>query len=1031
MNNYKLLNNIFGWVAFVIATATYLVTMEPTGSFWDCGEFIAAAYKLEVGHPPGAPFFMLLGRIATMFGNSADPASYARMANALSGIASGFTILFLFWTITAMAKKLFAENKEELTQGNIFAIMGAGLVGALTYTFSDTFWFSAVEGEVYATSSMFTALVFWLIMKWDEKVGEGDPRADRYLILIAYFIGISIGVHLLNLLCIPAIAYIYYFRKYPNTNRKGFIIAGIVGFAVLMFVQYGIIPGFVSIAAKFEKFFVNNMKMGFNSGLFVYVLFVAALVVGGIIYTRRKGLVNWNTAFVSLAVILIGYSSYSVILIRSNAQTPMNENDPSNAFTLLSYLNRDQYGERPLVYGQYFNAKLDPAKPYKDGSPVYYKDLKNKKYSVADDREESIPNYDPKYCTVFPRMWSPEHAAAYRSWADIKGPANKKPSYGSNLKFLFRYQMDWMWFRYFMWNFSGRQNDIQGGGDPLDGNWISGIGPVDSFRLGNQSDLPETLANNKGKNKYFMLPFLLGVIGLIFQFMRDNKRAWTVLLMFLFMGVLINVFLNPTPQQPRERDYAYVGSFYAYSIWVGLGVLGIYELLRKRTGQQGAAIGATVLGVVMSPVLLAKENWDDHDRSHRFTSSDFAKNYLDSCAPNAILFTNGDNDTFPLWYVQEVEGYRTDVRVVNLSLLNTDWYVDQMKRKAYESDAVPFSLTQDEYRQGTRDAVLIIDQNADSTAYMPVANAMKQVRGSEVYNPRGYKKGYHYFTSSRLVIPVDKDKVIKNGTVPAELADRVDNVYWDLSGNNVLYKKDLMILDLLATNNWERPVYFAITVGDDSYLNLEPYFSLEGLAYRLIPVRQESMDGQLGTVDTKKMYDNVVNKFRWGNMADERVYLDENNLRMTMNFRNNFARLATALLQEGKKDQAKKAIDRCLEVMPDKTVPYNFYCLPLAQVYYELGEKEKAQQIIDRIKDYMNQEYKYYISLPASHRKTINMTIKRTEAIIKRIEYVENVMKMRAAGAADAQGPKDTLKGQSNQAAANDTPKKLAQPADK
>lgn len=1032
MNNYKLLNNAFGWLAFFIATGVYLITMEPTGSFWDCGEFILAAKTLGVGHPPGAPVFMLLGRIFTLFGNPEDPASYARMVNALSGIASGFTILFLFWTITAIGKKLLIEKgKEELTQGNIFAIIGAGLVGALCYTFSDTFWFSAVEGEVYATSSMFTALVMWLIFKWDERVAEGDPRADRYLVLIAYLVGIAIGVHLLNLLCIPAIGYIYYFRKYKNTTQKGFILAGIISFGVLMFVQYGIIPGFISLAAFFEKGFVNTLGLPFNSGLIFYILLLTGLLVFGLVYTRRKGLVNWNTIVLSLAVIFIGYSSYAVIMIRSNAKTPMNENDPSNVFSMLSYINRDQYGQRPLFYGQYYNAPLDKKDPYKDGNPIYFKDEKKGKYSIADEQKSSIPNFDKKYCTVFPRMWSsdPQHVTSYMNWINMPaGAKTKVPSFGQNIGFMVKYQMNWMWWRYFMWNFSGRQNDIQGAGGPLDGNWITGINFIDSFFIGDQSDLPDTLANNKGRNNYFMLPFLLGVLGLIFHFRKDNKTAWTVLLLLLFLGVLINVFLNPTPQQPRERDYAYVGSFYAYAIWVGLGVLGLYDLLRKRAAGATAALGATVLGLLVAPALMAKDNWDDHDRSNRFTSADFAKNYLDSCAPNAILFTNGDNDTFPLWYVQEVEGYRTDVRVVNLSLLNTDWYVNQLKRKAYLSNAVPFSMTEDEYRQGTRDAVLILDNDrANDTNYVDINVALKQVRSTDVYRPQGSSgTGYNYFKHSHLFIPVDKAKVVANGTVPASLADRVAPVMWDLSDKGVLYKKDMMILDLLATNNWERPVYFAITVGDESYLNLEPYFQLEGLAYRLIPVAQASPDGQIGTVNTEIMYKNVVEKFKWGNMNDPKVYLDETNLRMTMNFRNNFSRLAASLLQEGKKDLAKKTLDRCMEIMPDNIIAYNYFVLPIANIYYELGDKQKAKEILAKLKNNMTQELAYYKGLRPSLRKAIGPVISRTDAILQRVLYLENMFLQREAGLGNPAGPNAQNSQQGTQKLPVDSPKAQA-----
>lgn len=1001
MNNYKLLNNIFGWLTFAISATVYLITMEPTGSFWDCGEFIAAAYKLMVGHPPGAPMFMLLGNLFTQFADPSDPSSVARAVNALSGVMSAFTILFLFWTITAIARKIVLYTKEELTQANIIAITGSGLVGALAYTFSDTFWFSAVEGEVYATSSMFTALVVWLIFKWDQKVEDGDIYADRYLILIAYFVGISIGVHLLNLLCIPAIGYVYYFRQTKKYTTGGFILAGIISFAVLLFIQYGVIPGFVTLAAKFELMAVNTMGLPFNSGIYIYCALVVGLLIGGIAYTRLRNKVNANTALIALATIFIGYSSYAVILIRSNANTVMNENEPSNAFALLSYLNRDQYGDRPLFYGQYYNARVTG---YKDGSPTYYKDFEKNKYMVGDDGKNSKPEYDPKFSTILPRMWSSDHADEYRSWAGIKGPKSKKPTFGQNLTFLYDYQIRWMWIRYFLWNFSGRQNDIQGSGGPDNGNWITGIGFIDSLMYGDQETLPESLKNNKGRNAYFMLPLFLGLLGLVYTFSKDRRQGWVILLMFVFMGIFINMYLNPTPSQPRERDYAYVGSFYAFSIWVGLGVMGLFDLISKYLkGNAGAAI-ATSIGVLAAPVLMATQNWDDHDRSNRYTSRDIARNYLDSCEPNAILFTNGDNDTFPLWYVQEVEGYRTDVRVVNLSLLNTDWYINQMKRQVYNSAPVPFSLPDAAYRQGTRDYVLV-NAGPEDTVYTDIKRVLALAASNETLPLQNGEK-VNFINTNKLYIGVNKEKVLANGTVPQKFADKIQPIYWDLGKRFVLYKKDLMILDLLANNNWERPVYFAVTVGGDSYLGLEKYFMQTGLCYKIVPMVATPVDGQDGMVDTDKMYTNLIEKFQWGNMNDPNVYLDETNMRMTMNFRNNFARLATALYVEGKKDKAIKTLDKCVEVMPNNAIPYDFMMINICALYYTLAEKDKAFAILNTIKDRYTKELTYYKGLDKSTQKLMATDAYRAESYLERITRLETEMKTKTPDQVDFFGLK-------------------------
>lgn len=932
MKKYNLINNLTGWLAFAIATTVYFLTLEETGSFWDCGEFIAAAFKLQVGHPPGAALFLLIGRIFSLFAFG-DVTKVAIMVNALSALASSFTILFLFWSITHLARKMVKVADDQLTTANYLAIMGSGFVGAIAYTFSDSFWFSAVEGEVYAMSSFFTALVFWAILKWEHHADE--KHADKWLILIAYLMGLSVGVHLLNLLTIPALAYVYYFKKHKPTTQ-GLLLTAVAGVAILGFIQYGIIQGFVAIGAKFDLLFVNSFGMPFWSGFLFFVALLIIAIVFGLKYSVRKNLPQLNTAILCFSFILLGYASYAQVVIRSMANPPMDENNPENAFALLSYLNREQYGDRPLLYGQYYNAKMIDQQ---EGATTYAES--DGKYKETGKKIE--PVYDPKACTLFPRMHSSQdnHIQAYKEWAKIR--SDRTPTMGENLGFFFSYQMGHMFWRYFLWNFAGRQNDLQGHGSSLKGNWISGIKFIDEARLGPMDQYAETLGNNKSMNKFYMLPLILGLVGMFFQFRKNLHDGSIVMLLFFFTGIAIVIYLNQTPYQPRERDYAYAGSFYAFAIWIGLGVMALANWMSKKLPQTIASGAAFAISFGAVPIVMAKEGWDDHDRSHRFTSRDFAYNYLNSCAPNAIIFTNGDNDTFPLWYAQEVEGIRTDVRVINLSLLNTDWYIEQMHLKAYDSEPVPFSMTYDKVIQGTRDYLPIFDrqQFADHLNLKDVIEFVS----SDLAQAKTMTQGgmeINYFPTSKFSIPVDSAKVIANGTVPKEMASRiVKELKFDVNpeGNrNYLMKADIMILDLLAHNNWERPVYFAITVGNDSYLNLEDYFQLEGMAYRLMPVRNEKRnDGQLGSVNTNVMYDKLVNVFKWGNMSDPRVYLDQNNLNMTMNLRNNFGRLAESLLQEGKRDSAMKVLDKCVQEMPDKTIPYNIMMIRIAEMYYQVA----------------------------------------------------------------------------------------------
>lgn len=972
-------NNITGWLVFTIATVVYALTIEPTTSFWDCGEYISTAYKLQVGHPPGAPFFQIMGAVFALF-SFGDVTQVAKMINLMSALSSSFTILFLFWTITAFGRKILTAKNEELNTGSLLAVLGAGAVGGLAYTFSDSFWFSAVEGEVYAMSSFFTALAFWLVLKW-ERVAD-QPGADRWIVLIAYMMGLSIGVHMLALLVIPPIVMLYYYKKH-KTDRKGFVLANVVGVIILAFVFKVLFPFVLSFSSKFEIFFTNSLGMPFNVGTIVFGIILIAAIVLGLRYTKKKGYVLLNTGIVCVIFMIIGYSSFTTLVIRSNANTPIDENNPEDAVGLLSYLNREQYGDFPLLYGWYYNSPLDRKQPFKDGKPRYEKDEAAGKYIMIDNGKDAIPNYDSEYQSIFPRMWDrndPSHADTYKEWGKVKTPDSKRPSFAENFRFFWSYQLNYMYWRYFMWNFAGRQNDEQGRGGLSEGNWISGINFIDESRIGPQENLPAPRANNKGRNKYYLLPLALGLIGLLYHYKKHPKDAYVNTLLFLMTGIAIVVYVNQYAYQPRERDYAYVGSFYAFAVWIGLGAMAIWDFLRKKTASKVAAVLTTVMCLALVPGIMAKENWDDHDRSNRYTALDFAKNYLSSCAPNAILFTNGDNDTFPLWYVQEVEGYRTDVRVVNLSLLNTDWYIDQLKRAAYDSPPVPFSLEKPQYRQGTRDVVYYQEKGNSAQRRWDVSEMMKWIASDDKSTKvSGGGREFDFYPTKKLRIPVDRAKVMANGTVSAKDSARVqDYLDWDLT-NNSLYKRDVMIIDLLANNNWERPIYFAITVGNSpsAFLNLSDYFQLEGMAFRLVPFRTNSMDRQLGEVNSAVAYDNMMNKFVWGNMQDPDIYLDETNRRMAMNFRNNFARVADQFREEGDIESAVKALDRAIEIMPDHVITFDYFNLPIAIAYYRCGEIEKGDAVIRTLARHQVDELVYFSQFKGSFQKAVQNELGR------------------------------------------------------
>ena len=951
---YQKLNNIIGWLSFTIAFLVYFSTIEPTVSFWDCGEYISTAYKLEVGHPPGAPFFQLLGRFFSLF--ATDSSMVAYMINLMSALSSAFTILFLFWTITALAKKL-VTNSQDINLSQSISILGSGFVGALAYTFSDSFWFSATEGEVYAMSSFFTAITFWAILKWESEAD--DKFASRWIILIAYLIGLSIGVHLLNLLAIPAVVFIYYFKKYSVNKLDLFKV---FLFAVILTggLQGVLIPGIVNLSGKFELFFVNTVGLPFNYGTIIYFLLILIVIVYGLKYATKKNKVVLRISLISFAFILIGYSTFFILVIRSNANTPIDENNPEDAVSLLAYLNREQYGDWPIVKGQYYNANIVALE---DGSPVYTKDKEKGKYVITNDRKNSKPVYNPKFSSIFPRMWSSSqssHSKGYQQWSGHNN-TQKPPTFSQNLKYFFSYQIGHMYWRYFMWNFSGRQNDIQGHGEINKGNWLSGISFIDNGirGLGAQDILPQNMANNKGRNIYFMLPFILGLLGLFYQYQKNKKDTFVVLLLFIFTGLAIVVYLNQPPFQPRERDYAYVGSFYAFAIWIGLGVLAVIDALSKKINTKNSAVIGTLICLLLVPSLMAKENWDDHDRSDRYTARDVAINYLNSCAPNAIIFTNGDNDTFPLWYAQEVEGIRTDIRVVNLSLFNTDWYIDQMKRAAYDAAPIPSQMSWDKYKQGTRDYVIIKD---NGKGYVDVKSVVDFIASDNDKTKGMTRNGQKadYCPTNKLKLTINKKDIIRKGIVHANDTSRiVDEIKWDLKGGSI-NKNEMMVLDILANFNWDRPIYFAITVGSENFMGLEKYFQLEGLAYRFVPYLAKSDDGQTGEVATDIMFENLIHKFKWGNMQDPNIYLDETNMRMTMNFRNNFARLADALIRKGDFERAEIVLDRCIEIMPNEAVPYNYFNLPIAEGYYKIGKDEKAKKIISILTEIYFDELQYY-----------------------------------------------------------------------
>ena len=1052
MKQFKLVDNVLGWITFLVAAFVYCSTIEPTASFWDCPEFITTGYKLEVGHPPGAPFFMLTANLFSHF--ASDPSQVAKMVNTMSALLSATTILFLFWSITHLTRRLIMKDWSCLTTPKLIAIEASGLVGALIYTFSDTFWFSAVEGEVYAYSSAFTAIVFWLILKWEDKADEA--HSDRWLVLIAYMTGLSIGVHLLNLLCIPAIVLVYCYRRFPNIELKGSLIALVVSFVIVAAVLYGVVPGIITVGGWFELFFVNTLGCPFNTGEVVYIFLLVATVIWAIYETytdrslKRQNLAfvlsvgmlgipfygfGWsavvigivvlvalwfvlgyrkrvekklvpvitarvkNTALLCMLMLMIGYSSYAVIVIRSTANPPMDQNSPEDIFTLGSYLSRDQYGDRPLAYGQAYTSQVafdvqgNMCIPKRTkGAPVYQRKEKASKeekdsYFVVTTKDKMVYAQN----MVFPRMYSSDHAQAYESWlggvtgTDVpydrcgESVMVKMPSQWDNIRFFLSYQCNFMYWRYFMWNFCGRQNDIQGNGEAEHGNWITGISFIDNLMYGDQSKLPDDLKNNKGHNVFYGLPLLLGLIGLFWQAWRGRRgirQFWVVFFLFFMTGLAIVIYLNQTPMQPRERDYAYAGSFYAFAIWCGIGVAALYDMIaRKMKGVNPTAIAAVVaLLCVLVPIQMASQTWDDHDRSGRYTCRDFGQNYLMTLQDkgNPIIFTNGDNDTFPLWYNQETEGVRTDARVCNLSYVNTDWYIDQMKRPAYDSPSLPITWPRLDFCSGTNEYVRVQPELKEQVLqfYKENPEEAKQQFGDDPFEVRNVMKYWvrsknadmHVIPTDTLYLDIDKEAVKRSGMMMA--SDTIpDRMVISLKGKAALYKGELMMLEIVSQANWTRPVYVATTVGSDNYLNLGDNFVREGLANRITPFTTNAPGAK--NFDTEKTYNNVMNRYKWGGLEQKGLYIDETVMRMCYTHRHLMADLALQLIAEGKTDKALNVLRKSEKVLPSYNVPNTYLsgAADLAKAYALLGKKNDAQRIIDQVWKDSKQYAQWYVGL--------------------------------------------------------------------
>ncbi len=1005
--NFTKWNKILGWIVFAIALCVYTMTVEPTASFWDAGEYIATSSKLQVGHPPGAPLFQMIGAFASAF--ASDPTQIALMVNMTSAFASAFTILFMFWSITILVKKVILKD-EELTQSKSIAILGSGMVGALAFTFTDSFWFNAVEAEVYAMATCILSVLFYLGLLWERDMHT--TRGNKWLILISFIVGLSFGVHFMGLLSIPAIGLLYYFKNYKEITVKNFIIANILVVAILLFIFKLLLPSTLKFFGASEVFFVNSIGLPFNSGTIIAGIIIATAFYFGIKYTRKKGQVELNTLLLCVLFILIGFSSWIMLPIRANAGTVINENNPNNARELLAYYNLEQYPETHLFYGPQFTeiyAGLDENNPYQDDKPKYEKDLKTGKYIIVNDWKNAKQNLDDAHKAFLPRMWSTEHIANYMEYSGpisftikpeyqteeellnavtqfrreyAKGKLDnddyskflqsfgnylnvEKPSFWDNVVYLFDYQIGYMYWRYFMWNFVGRQDDNQGKLTNLEGNWLSGIKFIDEIRLGSQDNLPNDVLKNKARNTYYFLPLLLGLIGFIFMLQRDKKKFWVLLVFFLFTGLALKIYLNERPFEPRERDYALVGSFYVFAIWIGFGVYALFDLLKAYLKPKILAPAITFVCLLAVPVVLAAQNWDDHDRSNRYTAQSMAKMYLQSCQQDAILFTIGDNDTFALWYAQEIEGYRTDVRTVNTSLFATDWYIDQMKRAAYEGKPIPSQLTHDFYRFGNNDAIYYKPVTNDT---MLIKNWMRWIETDDPRTKGDLQSGkkVNTFPTKHIRIPVDKEAVLKNGIVAPKDADLiVPYIDIHLKGD-MIFKNRLLMLDIIANNNWERPIYFTGgSYGDDDFLWMKDYLQLDGVTYKLVPILTKvdrKNPFEMGRIDTDLMYKNVTS-WDWGNSEDPNIYHDPETRKNSITYRSNLARLVEVLIQEEKKEKAKEILDLAMEKMPIEYYEYYTLVEPYVNGYYKIGEKQKARDLWLKLAKKYQEQLTYFGSL--------------------------------------------------------------------
>jgi Protein of unknown function (DUF2723) len=960
MNNFKKINNITGWAVFAIAFLTYFLTMEQTASFWDCGEFIAVSYKLMVPHPPGAPLFLILGRLFSLLAGG-DTTKVAYWINMLSVLASSFSILFLFWTITMLGRKILNKVASELTDSELYLLMGSGAIGALAYTFSDTFWFSAVEAEVYGMSSFFTAIVIWAAFKWE--LIDDEAAANRWIIFIAYLTGLSIGVHLLNLVTIPALALIYYYKKTEKPNTKGLIFAFIIGVVIIGIINAGVIPGLPSLGFQFELLFVNVFGLPYGAGIAIFCILLVAGLFFGLRYSQTKGKVMLNTALLSLTFILIGYLSYTLVLVRSNFNPPLNENDPSDALNYVMYLKREQYGDRSLLYGPHFAAEVASVE---HGKGIYRK--KDGKYEVYDYKP--TVTYEPGSEMLFPRIGSGQggHPALYRE--ELNLAEGQKPSFGDNLVFFAKYQISKMYLRYFGWNFVGRESDIQG----------AGIAPFKN------SSLPATLSNNKANNNFYFLPLILGLLGFFYHLNKRDKDWLSIFVVFLMTGLALVVFVNSPPTEPRERDYIYAGSFYAFAIWIGLGVMAIADFLNKFIKNGTSRAGVATLMSLSVPVIMGVQGWDDHNRSNRYHSVDFAKNLLNACAPNAILFTGGDNDTFPLWYVQEVEGFRTDVRVCNLSLLGTDWYINQMKRKTYQSEALPVSLEYNQYISGINDNIPFYE-NANVKNGINLKDYIDYIHQDKEAIKVQSMNGdmINTLPSSVFFLPINKDAVKKLGIVPKDMETQiVDTMAWSF-GKKDIFKPELIQLDMIANNNWKRPIYFSSSISSESYLGLKEYMQVEGMVYRLLPVKVAGATD--GYVNTDLATKNMLTKTFWRSMDDPSVYYNEFYTGSpVISSRIAFAKLAGQLIQEGKKDKAKQVLDYSLKVLPNKSIPYDQVSTNFISLYLEVGDKKTALEIADTISKRDDANLRYYMSEGHRNDQEINTNLYELQVVSNSIK---------------------------------------------